>query len=243
MGGEGGMGGAGGDVPPPVEGALATGRIDSLAIAEQGDMDCQDLNGDNVPDNVFGSPLVTGLANGELATAVAEQQLNLMTIALGLEAPGTDGAFTLALVTADPDGMGGFVADMDGFDADGNPLINFQGAQARGGQLTAGPGNFQLDVPVQGNVLALAVTDTIITSSIGIDGTGLNMNEGVISGRITQEDFMVALDLVPAEFRGIVAALIQPDLDTNGDGVNDSLSVCIRFGASGAPLSGLPFQE
>ncbi|MCB9536729.1 MAG: hypothetical protein H6704_10805 [Myxococcales bacterium] len=240
MGGEPGMGGNPIEPPPPVEGAIAAARIGMASIAGGADNRCQDLSGDGRPNNAFAG--IGGLANGELQTALDEGQLNLMPVSIGLAAPGANGRFDLAVLTGDEDGAGGFVVDPDSLDAQGQPLILFRGATAANGTLQAGPGDFALQLPVQGQELNLQLTSTAITGTISVTPDGLRITGGIISGQISQADLDAALVVVPPDLVGLVPIFLQPDIDSDGVGGNDSYSLCLTFEADPAPLAGFPVE-
>ena len=108
--------------------------------------------------------------------------------------------------------------------------------------MRAGPGNFRLAVPVQGENLDLSVTNTQIDATMGIGANGLTLTGGTISGQISQADLDAALVVIPAEFRGLVPLLLQPDIDSDGNGSRDSYSVCLDFSSAPTTMSGYPVE-
>ncbi len=139
------------------------------------------------------------------------------------------------------DAGGAYDLRLESVDAEGTPLILLSGAVVRGGALQAGPGDFPLTVPIPGAApLDLRVQDTQITGALSIEGAELTIHDGWLSGWVSQADFLTALEIVPEPFRALAAGLVAPDLDLDGDGVNEGISACLQFMATPAVLRGFP---
>ena len=225
--------------PPPVpDSDYAYSRIITAAIANAGDASCPDFNGGG-PDNAFAG--LGALANGQLQTAIDDRSLNLLPVSIGLPAGAADGQFAIAVLTGSDNAAGSYDVSDSAVDANGDPLILFNPANANAGALQAGPGNFILDLPVQGVAVTLHLTQASITGRISVDNNaGLSISTGTIAGQITQEDLDAALVVVPPEFVGLIPIFLQPDLDTNGDGTIDGYSLCLTFEATPAVVNGFP---
>ncbi|MCK6569940.1 hypothetical protein L6V77_02395 [Myxococcota bacterium] len=225
--------------PPPVpESDYAYARITTAAIANQGDRSCPDFNGGG-PDNAFAG--LGAFVNGQLQTSINEQSLNLLPVSIGLPAGAMDGQFAIAVLTGSDQPDGSYIVSDAALDANGDPLILFNPAEADAGRLQAGPGNFTLQLPVQGVEVELNLTSASITGGIAVDANaGLTISTGTIAGQITQEDLDAALVVVPAEFQGLIPIFLQPDLDLDGNGTNDGYSLCLTFEATPATVIGYP---
>jgi hypothetical protein len=237
VGGQGGQGGV--EPPPPVPNSdYAYSRIVSASIANAGEATCPDYTGDNRPDNAFAG--IGPIANGQLQTAVDDGSLNLLPVSIGLPAGATDGRFAIAVLTGSANGNA-YDVSPNALDADGNPLILFNPAEATNGDLQAGPGNFVLTLPVQGVEVILQLTQASITGTISVDGnSGLTIGNGTIAGQISQEDLNAALVVVPPDLAGLIPFFLQADLDTNGDNAPDAYSLCLTFAATPAIVNGFP---
>jgi len=231
----------GGEAPPPApQGDVTYARISVAEIADARDPACADHDGDGDPDNGFGA--LGGLANGQLQDALDSGALTLLPTAIGLPAGRADGQFAVAVLTGDSDGQGGYTVAPEALDANGEPLILFNPAQRQALRLVAGPSDFLLSLPVQGVQLDLRLTDTQLTASRiqSPGGTDLEVDDGVLSGVLTQADLNQALQVLPPAIVGLVPLLLQPDVDLDRDGRADAYSLCLTFTAVPAQVSGYP---
>ncbi len=219
----------------------AASIITVITITGEAAQGCRDLDGDGVPDNSL-SPLAV-LANGLIAQYVGNRQLSLMPVGLGVEAPGLNGRFDVVVVTGIPDARRRNTYDLNpvSVDAQGEALMQFPGARVVEGALTAGPGNFVLTIPnPMGEPVDVPVRDTALTGRIGVDASGLTVNEGVLSGVVDEVDLDAALQALPEEIRPLVRQLVEADIDLDADGLADAYSACIAFTAVPATLRGFP---
>ena len=218
----------GGD-PPPVMGEFHGGHITALSIAlDPAAAGCRDLTGDGVPDNSLG---LAAVANDTIQASIDEGNLVMLPSSIGLEAPGLDGAFSLALFAGSADGAG-FAVDAASVNPDGSPLIAFP-TQADGGTISAGPGNFPVTIPVGEMELVLDINNTAIAGSAGIDGAGFFINNGVISGVIPHDDLVAAL--ANTDYADLVG-LVPIDVDGTGH------SICLTFTSVGATITNFPIE-
>jgi hypothetical protein len=231
----------------------AIGRLASFGIAMANAATCPDVNGDGTPDNAMA--LLGGVANGPLGDAVAEGSLNLFLIAAGLAPPGTEGAFELGFVTGEAS-EGSYRVDPEALDDRFRPRIRFEGARVRGGMLRAGPGRFELGLPVGGLDLRLVLFGALVQGNLSVsDDFGLTLTEGLIWGAVREVDLNATLDGLeqvcqatePApdycgplrQFRPLLANVLRKDQDTDGDGTLDAFSICTQTTAAPAVLQGL----
>jgi hypothetical protein len=219
------------DMGPPAMGDVHGGRIRTLAIADNpAGQGCRDLNGDGTADNSLS--LAAALANGALQQGLDDGSLNLLPTSIGLAAPGADGVFDLALLTGEPGGAG-YVVSASALNPDGTARVIFGGTRVAGGQLSAGPGNFPVSIPVGGMELELNITDATIVGQAGIDANGFFVNGGVISGIIPHDALVAALQNTDFAF---AAGLLPADIDGTGN------SVCLLFTSEGVTLEGFPVE-
>ncbi|MCB9548945.1 MAG: hypothetical protein H6706_24335 [Myxococcales bacterium] len=217
--------------PPPPMGDVYGGRINTLSIAgDPANQGCRDLNGDGRADNSLA--LAAALANDGLQGAVNDGDLNLLPTAIGLAPPGANGQFDLALLTGNPGGAG-YIVSMSSLNADGSPRVIFGDTSVAGGALSAGPGNFPVDIPVGGMDLALDITNATISGTAGIDANGFFINNGVITGIIPHDALVAALANTDFAF---AAGLLPPDVNGTGN------SVCLLFSSQGVTLEGFPVE-
>jgi len=220
--------------------ALAS-RVNELALAEANAAGCRDLDGDGRVDNAFGSPLLLAAANGELATAVRTGQINLIPVTQGLRAGAENGRFEMVIIVGERSGNDYRVAP-GSLDADGNPVMMFGGANLVDGAFAAGPGDFLLDLPINGVAVQILMQQAMLTGDMAAAENGLTIGEAFVSGIISQEALMEGLNLLPAQFRDIVGLVLMPDLDLDNDGMNESYSACVRMSAVPATLVGFPAE-
>ena len=217
-------------------------HVDRLELAPPGDMHCRDLNGDDVPDNAFGDPLVRALANPEMARYIAAGQLSLLPVSEGLEAPIDGLVFELGVVLGPPSGLpASYTLDPASVDAVGLPLMRFPGARVDAGAVQAGPGDFILAFPLpNAEPLPLRASDTLVVARLTLAPAGLRFQDGWLSGVVTQEDFDLAVVVLNEDFQNLVRTVIKPDVDLDGDGSREAYSVCIGFDATPATVLGYP---
>jgi hypothetical protein len=225
--------------PPPPDGDVDFAHIIEAAIGGRREMACRDLDGDGNADNSFEG--LGALANGQLQDAIDSGALSLLPTAIGLPAGNADGQFAIAVLTGEADGAG-FIVDPASLDENGEPRILFNPAFRREMRLEAGPGDFLLSLPVQGLNLDLRLTQTSITASRieSPAGGGIDLDDGVISGILTQDDLDAALVVVPPDIAGLVPFLLQADIDTDGNGRADAYSLCLTFTATATQAQGFP---
>jgi hypothetical protein len=217
------------------------GRITLLALADPRDPACRDLDGDGAVDNAFGA--LAALANPLIAQYVANFQLNLMPVMLGLEAPGLDARFDLGIVTGYPTFEDSNIYDLNpvSVDGSGEPLMLFPGAQVHGGAMQAGPGDFVLTIPSpQGDPIELPVRDTLVQGQLSLVPGGASIRSGVLTGLVTTMDLDAALLVLPDQLRPLVRQQLVADVDLDHDGQPDAFSACLTFMADPETLRGFP---
>ena len=214
--------------------AGVSGYISELAVANGAPPNCRDFTGDGVPDNSF-SP-AGAFANGSIQDSIDQGRLNLLPTTFGLAGNG-EGAFDLAVLLGRAAGpLGTYTIRPDSYDDAGDPRIFFVNAQVMNGAMAAGPGNFFFDLPVLGAQLMLDVNDALITGDLAFINEDLTIADGWITGVIPSESFMTAIMLLDPALQGVVAGVIQADVDTDGDNQPDGYSVCLSYTAAPATI-------
>jgi hypothetical protein len=123
-------------------------------------------------------------------------------------------------------------------------------ATRSGTTLTAGgPGViFPLDIPFgDGSTLTLTLYGVRFEGTLVLEAGRVVSLSGVLGGAVPKQQLIDAVQALPADalpvdpatIVGLLNALIQNDIDTNGDGVADAASVGIVLSAIAADLTGV----
>lgn len=222
-----------------------TGSIGLLLIATNPDTaGCPDFSGDGVGDN--------GLA--VLATLLPEIPAD--DLGLVFEFEGVSGfdnvpGFDLNVLTGDAAGSAGtWWIDPASYDTQTCQSIIALPALIESGILVAGPGNIDLELPMQGVSLAFTISDAQVTGEVE---AGVYLYDGILAGVLTKaeaEEAVTAIKVLcavpnPSEFCQYVdmldlflPSLFDLDRDPGIPG-NDAASVCLRFDLVPATILGL----
>jgi hypothetical protein len=210
------------------------GRVTAMIFAGRDADGCRDFDGDGVADNAFAA--VAPIINATIGRDIDALRLNQMGLVYGLASSEQNQRFDFGLATARLR-LGGapqFELSAESLDDEGRPLNFFGGATILDGHLSAGPRDIDFTIPVVGDVvIALPVHRTMVVGQLTvpaeIDGrTGLQLDEGWVTGVAHEDDFRQRLlPLLSPEFVGLVDQLLQPDIDSDGDGELDSFGMCV----------------
>lgn len=204
----------------------------TLTVADRGEG--VDLDGDGAGDNAVWA--LGGVVDPVLETVLASAERVLVVQLAGVDDPHDDDVVVVGVVTAadtdgDPsDNAGGAEAFDAGaaVDADGHALVHTETALAGGAfavELATGTlevGELSLELATGLHVAA----DATAAGQAGLLGFGVSAE--------ALTDALVALG-VPEEDASAVAALA--DLDVNGDGTDETVSVALAYEAVGCTLS------
>ena len=130
-------------------------------------------------------------------------------------------------------------------DAEGRPINIFPGALVNNGAMSAGPRPFTLSLPIGNGVnLDLPTANTLLSGELTVparpgDEAGCTIDDGILTGALRQVDLEAAVNAGAPALAPLLGAF-QPDLDNDRDGVPESLSVCLSFSVSPAPLGNIP---
>jgi CBS domain-containing protein len=98
------------------------------------------------------------------------------------------------------------------------------------GDITAGPGDFVLGLPVPGGMPGdLRLSEARVTATVALNGVSVRHDGGRVVGVVTEADLATALETVPPNLLPVIQALLEPDLDRDNDGVPDAYSACITY--------------
>ncbi|MFT7624442.1 MAG: hypothetical protein ACI9WU_003630 [Myxococcota bacterium] len=202
-------------------------------------------------DNAF-APLA-GLANEALASAVAEGTINLL-----LELPGDKSAdMELRVHQGEESGDGcepgvipcDYIIAAAGFDPLTCAPLFALPATLDGTTLTAGgPGSqLPISVPVQGVLLEVILFDVRVQAEVELVEGQVVSATGNLAGALRQDALLAALDAVdpaalplPVEtIKSLLQNLLTLDIDTDGDGVDDAVSMGMSMDAVDINLIGI----
>ena len=198
---------------------------------------------------------VSGFANEPLAEAVVAGELSLVIDIDDLAR--TPFFMSLATGALSPDDAGcdfqteicRYTVDASFYDPDScEPVVELGLARSGDGIFLAGPpAVFPFDVPFGDTVLSLTLYNVEFFGELsftGDDPTGL---DGVIAGAVFKDDLSTALSALPADTLpldidqviGLLDVLVTEDIDTDGDGTADAVSIALVIEAIGAEIVGV----
>ncbi len=201
-----------------------------------------------------------GVLNGSLSDAIALGDLNYL---LDLQALQTDGTpFKMAVydsVAADPLCDPGlqtcaYIAGPASFSGDCHPYFAFDNAVYDDGTLTAGGPDtvITMVIPLPGAVLPITIARAQVSASVSLTAadTQVLSVDGVMGGAVIKDQLIAAVDgfdqdVLPIDKDLVVSILesgIEPDIDLDGDGVNEAASIGLRVRGNGARLVAPPAQ-
>lgn len=238
----------------PGEGVDVDGNPDTCAPQH----DCE-AGVNNQLSGLFGVVEKFVNANGELTSAVADGDLNLVLEWRGFK--GESVAFNLLVHPATPDlplencdwqlESCGFTILEESLDpATCAPLVHFKNAALADGTITAGGPDsiFILRVPLSDSAdLKLLLRAARLRGSVIYGAEGPYIVGGVIGGAVRREDMVAAIEQIPdtaylpVAKETLIALLdlfVLPDIDTDGDDQPDAVSIGVKFEARPATISG-----
>jgi hypothetical protein len=200
---------------------------------------CRDFDGDGLADNAFSG--LAALSNPLLQAAVRDGDLLLLPTAEGLAEGAVQGRFDLSILRGQLLGPGRYQVAADSYDAEGRAQMLFENALLQDGQLRAGPGDFQLGLPVPGGMPGqLRVLDALVAGALSVEADGLRIQDGLISGIVSDADLRRALQALPDGLAPFILNAVEPDLDLDGDGTLDAYSACLLYAAEPANIVPAP---
>ena len=143
-----------------------------------------------------------------------------------------------------------FIVDKNSYNEDCNPLVSFSNARVIGNKLVAGGKNyvFPFRLPITAGLqLEITLYFARIEAEITIQGSTITQLTGVLGGAVPKQQIIDAVMAVPDDqlplpkdtIIGMIDALIQPDIDGDGDGKKESASIGIQITAIPATITGV----
>lgn len=194
-----------------------------------------DFDADGEQDNglgaLFTDPFLVGMfgdPNDFLRKEVGDGDLNLL-FDFGEDATSID----VLLGDATPDGEADYGVQCDALDDAGEPRSRFPEALAGNGIVQAGPGSFEFVMTfAQGTVLVFRDAHLLAEQTADPDG----LTNGRIMGVLSLAEVRSMLENDPEVGTGFLNTLMgilqgSADIDSTGDGGNDSMSATFGFTA------------
>ena len=205
-------------------------RVNTLVIvtAENTAATCVDFDGDGVPDNAFAK--LAPIANPLLSDALAQGSLELLPTLAGALPDLANGRVDLSILLGRRVAAQQYTIRAESYGADGEPLMSFPNALMVEGDITAGPGDFVLGLPVPGGMPGdLRLSEARVTATVVLNGVSVRHDDGRVVGIVTEADLATALETVPANLLPLIQNLLEPDLDRDNDGVPEAYSACVTY--------------
>lgn len=219
-----------------------------------------DLDADGKPNNALAAGLSALLkqANDSMSKAVADGTITLVVETDGFKSDGSEfpGSMLLGELDASNDKCDvmsdsancKYSIDPTSYDpkaASGvcPALIAFPNMKVKAGALAAGgpKQTFSLTLPIQGVALQLKVNQATLQGKVTGTTTWDSTKEGLICGVIALDDIKNAIGNIEAlkDFAPLVSSMLKPDMDVDGDGKKESVSVAIDFETVKGQITGL----
>jgi len=144
-----------------------------------------------------------------------------------------------------------YLVHADAIDTDAcQPLITFDNAKIVDGLLTAGGLDYEFILPLAlfaGPPFLVTLHDARISAVVDIAQGGAMTLDGVIAGAIPKQLLLDGVEGLPDDALPIDKSLVKSllnmvvtnDIDTNGDGVKESASIGLPFGALDGAITGV----
>jgi len=230
----------------------STGVVESLQVPADG-VGCIDFDGDDQGDN--GMAAAAEGINDIFADMALFGEFILFEFK-GVTDFTDTAAFALNGVVGE-NGDGGYLLDPLSYDPDTcESLIHFADASIAGGALSAGPADFTVSFPVRDKMVQFALTGGVVQANVTGTIEGVEMADGILAGVLSKEHAKAVAatleEICTADpaidwcvYVPVIKAAIETDvifdLDTDEDGTNDAVSLCLQFTGSAAKIAG--FEE
>ena len=152
-----------------------------------------------------------------------------------------------------------YTANTDFLDADSCAWqISFDNAVLLGDLLLAGGPDHKLDLTlpiVTGVPIDLVLHNAALKAELEFDDVGFRISKGVLAGALVKQDLIeqiqsipeplieVLQPLTPESLVTMIETMLIPDIDTDGDGELDAVSLGIRFKTNPADIIGLSWDD
>lgn len=223
-----------------------TMKVTSMALGTSTD-DAMDLNQDGTPDNALGpvalfinAPIAESMAAGSLIYVAHLQELSQtqafpVHFFLGQLAPGSGGCDVQTSPGCD------YEVDSSGFDEQCVPLSSFPDVTYDGETLlSSSSGLFVLTFVFGDQVFNIEMKLAQVDVPITLEESTVQSFSGKVGGAVSKAELLeiaalinAGVDLVP-----VIEALIEPDIDTDGDGAPESISLILFIQGLGGNIVG-----
>ncbi len=231
-------------------------KLETPADAAEVAQICPDYSGDGKGDS--GLRLVAGTINPEVQKAIAGGDMGILFEFEGVTDFVNTAAFDLNGLVGEPEAAGStnFLIEEEAYNPETcEPLIAFNDAELANGTFTAGPSVFILDLAALGVdevPLVLKIGDAQLSGDVTAGGPdGVTVENGILAGVITKALVEEALAIAEEQcnvpeppsfcsYLGVAKELLPMlfDLDQDGDGKKDAMSVCFKYELGPAKVVG-----
>ena len=240
-------------------------KISKLALLDEKN-GC-DLDDDAVPNNVLGKIVgLYAQVNDTIGGAVKDGSIVILLAPDKFASDGTEFTCDLLLGDIDPstkdcdatkDGACKYTVGKSSYDqlsaSTGTcpALVTFDPVSVKDGKLKAGGDkqNFDLNLPVVGINLKLRISRAQLSGDQSDATAWKSTTNGMLCGVLAEDDLNAAIDAVPDELlaetgfdkatiKGLISSLLKPDIDTDGDGTKDAISVGLSLETIHAEVTG-----
>ncbi|NOZ02929.1 MAG: hypothetical protein GXP54_13730, partial [Deltaproteobacteria bacterium] len=143
-----------------------------------------------------------------------------------------------------------FLAALSGFDGECNRVMGFDNATMNGYHVSAGgPGHIiAISMPLLGDLIVqLTIYHARLEADVTVTDNTVTALTGILAGALNRDEIMAAIDLVPEEslpmskdqIIGLLNLLLTPDIDVDGDGTAESISLGLLIEADAATITGV----
>lgn len=240
-------------------------KVSKLALLDE-KTGC-DLDDDGVPNNVLGKIVgLYAQVNDTISGAVKDGSIVILLAPQEFKSDGTEFTCDLLLGDIDPstkdcDATAAGACKYTVAESSYNQLfagtgkcpalVTFDPVTVKDGKLKAGGDkqNFDLNLPVVGINLKLRISRAQLSGDQSDATSWKNTTNGMLCGVIAEDDLNAAIDAVPDELlaetgfdkatiKGLISSLLKSDIDTDGDGTNDAISVGLSLETFNAEVTG-----
>ncbi len=254
------------ELPKPEDFAANTNINKVSALKLLSDKEGCDLDDDGVANNVLGKIItLAATINDTISDSVKDGTIVILLAPNEFKTDGT--AFTCDLLIGDIDPSTKdcdatkadackYTVSTSSYDqlakATKCPaLVTFDPVKVKDGKLTAGGDkqNFDLNLPVVGINLKLRISRAQLKGDQSDATAWKTTKSGMLCGVLSEDDLNAAIDAVPDEalastgfdkatIKGLLPTILKSDIDTDGDGTNDAMSVALSLETFAASVTG-----
>lgn len=252
---------------PKAEDFAANTNINKVsALKLLSDKEGCDLDEDGVPNNVLGKIItLAATINDTITESVKDGTIVILLAPNEFKSDGT--AFTCDLLIGDVDpstkDCDATKADACKYTVSTSSynqlasaakcpaLVTFDPVSVKDGKLTAGGDkqNFDLNLPVVGINLKLRISRAQLKGDQSDATAWKSTKNGMLCGVLSEDDLNAAIDAVPDEalastgidkatIKGLLPTILKSDIDTDGDGTPDAMSVALSLETFAASVTG-----